>query len=224
MTGLRSVGRGNFDHASLSFFRFSHQCIKERRPCCIRDTFVEPRFLAGTVGQIRARCLLPFRLWSFDHAAHDQGFDRNQPVTVHQSSRHLLHEVLSAPANTLMHAGDCLASPHSLWGANRCPAKSALCMDQGLLLSVEKPGIIDGRAIGKVGKGFETHINADLRLGGGQANWGDFIASKAHEPFACRAAGDRAGLDDASHGPVLHQLEMPNLGQGELALLIDAKT
>ena len=69
-----------------------------------------------------------------------------------------------------------------------------------------------------------SHINADVSLGGGQDNWGDLIASKAHEPLSCCTPGNRTGFDDAFERPMLHHLEMPNLGEGELALLIDTKS
>src|SRR5260221_1288872 len=224
MAGLRGVCRGNFDHCSLSFFRFSEQCLEERRPCCIRYTFVEPCLLACPVGQIRACCLLLFRLWAFHHGAHYQGFYRNQPETVHQSSRLLLHKVLSAPAHTLMHAGHHLAPLRPLRGAALCPGQLTLRFREGLLFLAKEVGVLNVLTCRQVGKGFEAHINADLSLAGGQFRWGNLIAGKAHEPFACRTAGDRARLDDAFEGPVLHHLDMPNLGEGELALLINAKS
>jgi hypothetical protein len=88
----------------------------------------------------------------------------------------------------------------------------------------EKPGIGDLFASREEGEGLESHIDAYVLIRRGQYLRLDLIAREAHEPLTRRVSHDAARFDDASRGPVLHHLEMPNLGKGELALFINAET
>src|SRR6266849_9590931 len=89
-TGLRRVGRVHTDHFSTSFLRFVQKHPHEGRPGRICDG------------------LCQFGI--FDHRAHTQGFQGNQPVGADQTSGLLLDEVLAPLPDTLMDTRHDLAS------------------------------------------------------------------------------------------------------------------
>src|SRR6266567_3863294 len=94
---------------------------------------------------------------------------------------------------------------------------------KGLFLLPEKAWIVYLAAIGEIGKGCEADVVPHGFRRRGQDSRSHLIAGKAHEPLACRRAGDGTGFHNPFEGAVLDHLEMPNLGEGQLPLLIDAK-
>ena len=209
---------------SLSFFRFRNKCSEKCAPGCVCYRFVQSSLAACPVGHILSRRFIQFGLGPFDHVAHDQGLDGDQPQAPDQLAGLLLNEVLAPPSDALMDSCDDLPPLASFWGTLLRFGEITLRFRQLLFFFPEKPG--DGNLFpsGEEGKGLESHIDAHMLIRWGQYVWIDLIAREAYKPLARRVSHDAARFDDAFHGPVLDHLEMPDLGKGELALFVDAET
>jgi hypothetical protein len=219
---LCGVGRGHFDHLSLSFFRFSNKCAEKCAPGYYR--FVQPSLAPCPALHILSRHFGQFGLRPFNQIAHDQGLDGDQPEALDQPVGLLLDEVLAPPSDTLMDSCYDLAPFASFWGAPLRFRETMLRFRQLFFFCSEKARGINLFTSGEEGKGLESDIDADVLSRWGQSDRIDLIAREAHKPLARRVSDDTARFDDAFEGPVLDHLEMPNLGKGELALFIDAET
>ncbi len=224
VAGLCGVGRGHFDHLSLSFFRFRNKCGEKCAPGCVCYRFVQPSLAARPVGHILSRHFVQFGLRPFDHIAHDQRLDGDQPEALDQSVGLLLDEVLAPPSDTLMDSCHDLPPFASFWGVSLRFGETTLRFSQLFFFFPEKAGGVNLFASGEEGKGLEPHIDAYVLIRWRQSLRIDLIAREAHKPLARRVFHDAARFDDAFEGPVLDHLEVPNLGKGELALFIDAET
>jgi hypothetical protein len=200
---LRRVGRLDTHHGSRGLFRLREQVREKRRPCRITDTFSQAGIL--------------------DHVAHHQGLHREQPKAVDQLTRLLLHKVLAPPADALMDARHDLAPLSSLFRAPLCFGQTALGTCEGLLLFSEEPGVLNLIASREVGKGFQPHIDADLALRWGQEIRLHFIAREDYVPFIRGRSGDGGRLAHPFERTMHHKLEMPDFGEEQFALLIEAK-
>ena len=221
---LCSVGRRHSHHVSPSFFRFSDKRHEKRAPGCICYRCVQSSLAARPIGHVLSRHFIPLWPGPFEHVAHGQGFDCNQPEAIYQLAGLLQDEVLTPPADALVDARQDLAPFVSFRAAPLHFGETTLRFDQLFCFFPEKSGSGNLFPGGEVCEGLESDIDPyvftrswqDLRL--------DLIAREAHKPLASSVSHNAARFDDASGGPVLHYLEMPDLGKRELALLIDAET
>ena len=224
ITRLCGVGRGHFDHASLSFYRFSDERGEKGAPCYICDRCVQSSLAACPVGHILPCRFVQFGLRPFDQVAHGQRFDGNQPEAIDQTAGLLLDEVLAPPADALMDSCHDLAPLASFWATPFRFGETTVRFDQVFCFFPEKARGCNLFAGGEKGEGLESHIDAYVLLRWRQDLRLDLITREAYKPLARRVSHDAARFDDASRGSVLDDLEMPNLGKGELALLVDAET
>ena len=221
---LCGVGRGHFDHASLSFYRFSDERGEKGAPCYICDRCVQSSLAACPVGHILPCRFVQFGLRPFDQVAHGQRFDGNQPEAIDQTAGLLLDEVLAPPADALMDSCHDLAPLASFWATPFRFGETTVRFDQVFCFFPEKARGCNLFAGGEKGEGLESHIDAYVLLRWRQYLRLDLITREAYKPLARRVSHDAARFDDASRGSMLDDLEMPNLGKGELALLVDAET
>ena len=149
---------------SLSFFRFRNKCGEKGAPGCVCYRCVESGLAACPVGRILSRHFVPFGLRPFDHVAHGQGLDGDQPEAVDQRAGLLLHEVLAPPPAALMDARYDLAPFASCWGVLLRLGETALRLCQVLCFFPEKSGVVDVFTSGEESKGLEPHIDAYLLI------------------------------------------------------------
>jgi hypothetical protein len=187
----------------------SNECGEKCAPGCICYRCVQPGFAACLVGHIQSRRFIQFGLWPFEHVAHGQRLNGDQPEALDQLTGHLLDEVLAPFAllgGTLLRFGE-----------------TTLRFGQLFFCFSEKAGVGNLFSRGEEGKGLESYIDARTLIRRGQYLRLDLITREAHKPLSRRVSHDAARFDNAFERPVLNHLEMPDLGKGELALCIDAK-
>ena len=221
---LCGVGRGHFDHVSPSFFRISLERGEKGTPGCVCYRCVQSSFAACPVGNILPRRFVQFGLGPFDHVAHGQGLDGDQPEALDQLAGLLFDEVLTPPADALMDSRHDLAPLASQTVIPLRIGETTVRLRQLSCFFPEKAGVGNLFSGGEVCEGLESHIDARALIRRGQYQRLDLIAREAHTPLSRRTSHNAARFDNASRGPVLHHLEMPNLGKGEFTLFIDAET
>src|SRR5207249_2306131 len=106
--------------------------------------------------------------------------------------------------------------------------KSPLCQfgvftvdfGKGFLFLAKEARILYLSAIGERSERLESHINANLRDAFRQAFW-FHLTGERDVPFTSRRPLNGTGLDLASDGAVIDQLDMPNAKGIELVLLVN---
>ena len=81
---LCGICRRHFDHLSPNFFRFSHKYSQKCAPGCVCYLFVQSVLAACTIWVVLSRYFVLLMLGPFEHVAHDQGLDGDQPEAIDQ--------------------------------------------------------------------------------------------------------------------------------------------
>ena len=154
------------------------------------------------------------------HAVDAQILYGNDPIAIHQTAALLVREVITPESNALMHPGNSFAMLTPL----RCALSQfrvvALYFGKGFLFLAEKAGRSNRFTCRERSKRFESYVNTDSRIALGQTLW--FTRNReAGVPLACRGAAYRQGLDRAFDLPMQDDLDMPDPGSVQFALLID---
>ena len=203
---------------------FSHKCGEKCAPGCVCDRFVQPSLAACPVRHMLSCHFFLLGRRPFDHVAHDQRLDGDQPKAVDQFAGLLVHEVLASPLNALVDSCHNFSLFASFWGVPLRFGETTVRLSQVFFFFPEKAWVVNLFAGGEESKGLESHIDAYVLIRWRQSIWIDLIAREANKPLARRVSHYGACFDYAFCGPVLDQFDMPNLGKGELALYIDAET
>ena len=197
-TGTRGVRRGNFQHRAASFFRFRAQCLKERRPRRICDAFRQ--------------------LVVLHQVAHHQRLHRNQAVPIDEPARVLLHEVLAAVPDALMDAAHLLSAAAALLRPLLRFREPAIGFCQRVLFLAKEARVVNLLPVGEVGKGLESHIDANVLRRGWQRDRFHLVAADRDVPLASRTSLDDGRPGDAFEGAMLHQFHVADFGEHQLAV------
>ena len=139
---LTRVCRVDSDYCPASLYRFAEQHVKELRPRSISYTFRQ--------------------FGVFDHIAYHQGLHRDQAMLLDDLVRFLVSEIFAAVLRPFVNACHPFVQ---LLAFSRCArgfVSCALRLCQVLFFLPEEAGILDRGAIGEIGEGFESHIDAYL--------------------------------------------------------------
>ena len=201
-TGLRRIGRVDFDEHSASFFRFAGELPKELRPCRITDAFRQTVIV--------------------HHAIHVQIFHADHAVAINNLAALLMSEVGTLESDTLMHTSDhtpvLVALSRALLQFGMC----ALHLCQCLFFSAYEARVFNLLRSGKGGKRLQSDINADL-FASCRQTFRLAFDREADVPLASRGAIDGAGFHRALDGSVIEHLDRANLREAHTTLMGDAK-
>src|SRR6266699_1911549 len=197
---LARIGRINFDELASSFFRFGAQLGKEGRPGGVCNAFSKTMIV--------------------NHPVDSQIFYSNDAKVIDDFPAFLMGEVGPSPCDTFMDPCHGLAMFPAFFCTFRHCAMLALHVCQCLFLCAEKPGIGNLFPSRERGKGFQANVYSYLRGAFGQASRLTLNAETGI-PFAGTALVKSERFELAPHGAMQHNLDMPNAGSIELALLID---
>lgn len=152
-----------------------------------------------------------------DHAIDGQVLNADGSVVVDNSTRFLMREIVPPEPNPFMDPANHLAALNPIESPLLDFTEFPLRPGQGLFFFPEEPGVVNGSSVRERCKSVQTHVDAHGIIAG-RETLGLDLATETYIPFAGRGTANRGGLGSAAHLPVHDELDLPYLGDRQLAV------